>query len=571
MRWVEPKSLPEIEIQHLVEEIGIHPIIARLLLLRGIHNYEEAKAFFNPDIRLLHDPMLMKDMGKALPTILNAIEAGQRIMIYGDYDVDGTTSVALLSLYLKEIGADILTYVPDRYSEGYGISLQGIDYAKSEKVKLIIAIDCGIRAIEQVEYAKQLGIDFIICDHHLPAQQLPKARAILNPKQTSCSYPYKELCACGVGFKLIQAIHARLHKNFEELYSYLDLVAIATAADIVPLTGENRILVAQGLKVLNRSKKRTGIQAILDHIDFKDKALNLSDLVYKIAPRINAAGRMKHAHHAVDLLVEQDIKTAKTIASDIENFNSNRRKIDTSITEEALTQIKQEQNLTQNTTVVYHEDWHHGVLGIVASRLIEVHYRPTIVFGKREGLLTASARSVKGYNIYEALNQCAHLLEKFGGHKYAAGLSMLPENFEIFKNSFEKTVSKSLPDECKQPIISIDAEINLKELIPHQKATFPKLYRIINRMRPFGPKNPNPVFITKNVSDQGSRKVGQDRKHLRIQINDSSTNQVFTGIGFNLADKFDQIDKSNFEIVYRLDENHWNGVRSLQLQLIDLR
>src|SRR5699024_798656 len=287
----------------------------------------------------------------------------------------------------------------------------------------------------------------------------PKARAILNPKQTSCSYPYKELCACGVGFKLIQAIHARLHKNFEELYSYLDLVAIATAADIVPLTGENRILVAQGLKVLNRSKKRTGIQAILDHIDFKDKALNLSDLVYKIAPRINAAGRMKHAHHAVDLLVEQDIKTAKTIASDIENFNSNRRKIDTSITEEALTQIKQEQNLTQNTTVVYHEDWHHGVLGIVASRLIEVHYRPTIVFGKREGLLTASARSVKGYNIYEALNQCAHLLEKFGGHKYAAGLSMLPENFEIFKNTFEKTVSKSLPDECKQPIISIDAEI----------------------------------------------------------------------------------------------------------------
>src|SRR5699024_8544874 len=398
MRWVEPKSLPEIEIQHLVEEIGIHPIIARLLLLRGIHNYEEAKAFFNPDIRLLHDPMLMKDMGKALPTILNAIEAGQRIMIYGDYDVDGTTSVALLSLYLKEIGADILTYVPDRYSEGYGISLQGIDYAKSEKVKLIIAIDCGIRAIEQVEYAKQLGIDFIICDHHLPAQQLPKARAILNPKQTSCSYPYKELCACGVGFKLIQAIHARLHKNFEELYSYLDLVAIATAADIVPLTGENRILAAQGLKVLNRSKKRIGIQAILDHIDFKDKALNLSDLVYKIATRINAAGRMKHVHHAVDLFVKQDIKTAKTIASDIENFNSNRRKIDTSITEEALTQIKQEQNLTQNTTVVYHEDWHHGVLGIVASRLIEVHYRPTIVFGKREGLLTASARSVKGYN-----------------------------------------------------------------------------------------------------------------------------------------------------------------------------
>ena len=572
MRWNKPISFPEENIQLLIDEIGIDRTTATLLLQRGITDFDQAKEFFNPDISSLHDPYLMKDMDKAIKTIFQAIQNKERIMVYGDYDVDGTTSVALLFLYLKRIGGDLLTYVPDRYTEGYGISIQGIDHAKDKGVSLIIAIDCGIRAVEQVAYAKELGIDFIICDHHLPGEEIPQARAILNPKQTDCSYPYKELCACGVGFKLIQAMHGKNEGKLEDLIPYLDLVAIATGADIVPVTGENRILVAAGLKQLNENPKRIGIDAILKISNNSNPRLTLSDLVFKIAPRINAAGRMKHAHHSVELLIEDDTDKARIIAEEIEDYNKNRRKEDSSITIKALEQIEQKKETEKCTTVVYGESWHRGVLGIVASRLIEVHHRPTIVFGKGDGLLTASARSVKGFNIYDALNECAHLLEKFGGHKYAAGLSILPENYHDFKKTFEEIVKNTISPECLEPEIQIDVKITLSELLPeNNKIAFPKLYRIINRMRPFGPGNNNPVFLTEGVIDNGSRKVGEDGKHLRLSVYDATTEKTFVGIGFNLGHKLDKVNKSNFGIVYSLDENHWNGITSLQLMVKDVR
>lgn len=570
MRWKEPIPYSAEDLQ-LLTKVSKDPTIATLLLNRNIYSYEEANEFFNPDIKLLHDPYLMKDMAKAIKIILEALKNGERIMVYGDYDVDGTTSVTLLYTYLKSIGGDLLAYVPDRYSEGYGISIQGIDRAKEENISLIIAIDCGIRAVEQVAYAKELGIDFIICDHHLPGEVIPKAEAILNPKQSDCPYPFKELCACGVGFKLIQAIHAKNGRDFNDLFPYLDLVAIATAADLVPIVDENRILSAIGLKVLNNYPKRVGIEAILEACKLLNQEINNTDLGFKIGPRINAAGRMKHAIHSVELLIEEDKEIAQTIALAIEDYNQERRTADGGITKEALIKIEKENEIENSTTVVYDASWHRGVLGIVASRLIETHYRPTIVFGKGEGYLTASARSVKGFNIFDAINECAPLLEKFGGHKYAAGLSLLPENYEAFKTKFEEVVKNSITPESLQPELLIEAEIPLKELLPDGNGDFPKLYRIIHRMRPFGPGNKSPVFITKGVIDKGSRKIGGEEKHLRLSISDKSTNWTFTGIGFNLGHKLDEIDKENFDIVYSLDENHWNGNTSLQLMIKDIR
>lgn len=570
MRWKEPIPYSEEDIQRLAE-VSKDPTIATLLLNRGVYSFEEANEFFVPNIRLLHDPYLMKDMAKAIKIISEALQNDERIMVYGDYDVDGTTSVTLLYTYLKSIGGDLLAYVPDRYTEGYGISIQGIDRAKEEGISLIIAIDCGIRAVEQVAYAKELGIDFIICDHHLPGEVIPSAEAILNPKQSDCPYPYKELCACGVGFKLIQAMHTKKGGDFQDLYPYLDLVAIATAADLVPITGENRILSAIGLKVLNNYPKRVGIEAILEACKLVNQDINNSDLGFKIGPRINAAGRMKHAIHSVELLIEEDKNAAKAIAFAIETYNQERRTADGGITKEALIQIEEENEIENSATVVFDANWHRGVLGIVASRLIETHYRPTIVFGKGEGFLTASARSVKGFNIFDAINECAPLLERFGGHKYAAGLSLLPENYETFKKQFEEIVKNSIAPECLEPELIIEAEINLKDLLSEANGGFPKLYRIINRMRPFGPGNNSPVFITKGVIDKGSRKIGEDGKHLRLSIFDKSTNWTFTGIGFNLGHKLDLIDKSNFDVAYTLDENHWNGQVSLQLMIKDVR
>lgn len=571
MQWNEPSSLPEDSHFKSLVGIGFDSITARLLINRNIRTPEEAKQFFYPNINNLHDPYLMKDMGKAVDILSKAVEDKQRIMIFGDYDVDGTTSVALLYTYLKTLEADLLTYVPNRYTEGYGISIQGIDHAKQEGVSLIIAIDCGIRDIEQIKYAKEQGIDFIICDHHLPAEELPNALAILNPKQDDCNYPYKELCACAVGFKLIQAIHLNKGGKLEDLVAYLDLVAIATASDLVPLDGENRILAATGIKQLNNTKKRAGIQAILETSDLIGKKVNSSDLGFKIGPRINAAGRMQSAIHSVNLLIEENIEAARSIAENIETYNKDRRKENESIAKEALKQIQTQQEEDNSSTVVYDENWHRGVLGIVASKLIETHYRPTIVFGKADNMYTASARSVKGFNIYEALNECAELLEKFGGHKYAAGLSLKPKNYLAFKTKFEEIVKRTIKEECLIPKIDIEIELALSNLIPEQNANFPKIYRILRRMQPFGPGNNSPLFITKAAMDKGSRKVGQDQNHLSLCISDATTDKTFRGIGFNLGDKLDELNKESFDLVYSLGENHWNGNVNLQLMAKDVR
>lgn len=570
MQWNEPSPLLEDSNFKSLVSIGLDPITSRLLINRNIRTPEEAKAYFYPDISNLHDPHLMKDMHKAVDNILKALENKQRFMLFGDYDVDGTTSVALLYTYLKTLGGDLLTYVPNRYTEGYGVSIQGIDHAKANGVSLIIAIDCGIRDVEQVAYAKELGIDFIICDHHLPAEETPNALAILNPKQEDCNYPFKDLCACAVGFKLIQAIHTTKGGKLEDLIPYLDFVAIATASDLVSLEGENRILAATGLKQLNSPNKRIGIQAILE-TSALNKEISSTDLGFKIGPRINAAGRMESAIHSVNLLIEEDPAKAKAIAEDIEDYNKERRSENQSITKEALEQIIENKETENNTTVVFNENWHRGVLGIVASKLIETHYRPTIVFGKGEDMYTASARSVKGFNIYNAINECSELLEKFGGHKYAAGLSLLPQNYDAFKNKFEEIVKNSIKAECLIPKLDIELEVPLSDLVAEGNATLPKIYRIIKRMQPFGPGNQAPIFITKGVIDKGSKKIGKKEEHLRLCIYDNTTDKTFIGIGFNLAEKLKKINKDNFDVVYSLEENDWKGKVSLQLMIKDIR
>lgn len=571
IQWITTSDYAEDKLQELTSQ-GIDLLTAKLLLSRDINTFDKARAYFNPDIIKLHDPYLMKDMGKAIQLISQKIQDKKRIMIYGDYDVDGVTSVALLYTYIQSIGGNSITYIPDRYTEGYGLSLKGIDVAKDEQIDLIITIDCGIRAVEQIEYANSLDIDVIICDHHFAGEELPNAKAILNPKQENCPYPYKELCACAVGFKLIQAMQAHMGKPIEEIYSYLDLVAIATAADIVPITGENRILASAGLKRINNHKKRPGIKALLDIVKHKGQDLTLSDLMFKVAPRINAAGRMKLAIQAVRLLIESDLEQARSFANEIEAYNTDRKNKDAKITQEALEQIAENKEENRYTTVVYKEDWHPGVLGIVASRLIETHYKPSIVFGKGEEYLSASARSVKDFNIYNAINECSDLLVKFGGHKYAAGLSLLPENYDAFKERFEAIVKRDIKEEHRIPQLKIDAEIELKDLEQDSdKSPFPKLFRIIKRMQPFGPQNSKPVFASYNVTDQGCKLVGEDKSHLRIAVKDASTDKVYYGIGFGMADKFTKLNKKEFDIAYTLEENHFNGRVSLQLFIKDIR
>ncbi|WP_222983438.1 single-stranded-DNA-specific exonuclease RecJ [Flagellimonas meishanensis] len=562
MRWtIKPKPDPN-EIKKLSGELKVEPIIAHLLLQRGITNYSEAKRFFRPQLTELHDPFLMKDMQKAVTRIELAMANGENILVYGDYDVDGTTAVALMSSFLRERYPNVATYIPDRYAEGYGISINGIDFASDNDFSLIIALDCGIKAVQQIKYAKDKGIDFIICDHHRPGNILPDAVAVLDPKQDDCPYPYKELCGCGVGFKLIQALSTTWGGTLESVVPYLDLVATAIAADIVPITGENRILTHYGLKVIN-TDPRPGIKAILGQI--KKKAITVSDVVFILAPRINAAGRMKHAEHAVNLLTEVDDSTAQQFALEIEAFNAERRNLDQEITEEALKQIKDNQEEERYTSVVYNENWHKGVIGIVASRLTETHYRPTLVFTKSGDRLAASARSVKGFDIYNALEECADCLEQFGGHKYAAGLTMLEEQYLTFKQQFEKVVSSSIDPNLLKPDMSIDAKMDLNEITP-------KLMRILNQFAPFGPGNMTPVFMAEGVQDTGyARGVGEDEKHLKLSVYQKGS-PVFGGIGFNLGHKLNLVkNKSKFDVVFSLDENEWNGTVSLQLKLKDLR
>ncbi|WP_411766225.1 single-stranded-DNA-specific exonuclease RecJ [Winogradskyella sp. A3E31] len=562
MRWtLKPKPDPK-KLKALQQALGVDEVVATLLLQRGIEDYESAKTFFRPSFEDLHDPFLMKDMDLAVSRIEKAISDQEKILVYGDYDVDGTTSVALMSSYLKTKTNQVATYIPDRYDEGYGVSYKGIDFAHDNDFSLIIALDCGIKAVEKVKYAKEKGIDFIICDHHRPGDILPDAVAVLDPKRDDCEYPFKELCGCGVGFKLITALASNEGKKAEDLVEYLDLVATAIGADIVPIVDENRALSYFGLQVIN-SQPRPGMKAIIAEV--KKEELTITDVVFIIAPRINAAGRMKHGNHAVTLLTETDFNLAAQYAVDIDQYNTDRRETDKRITEEALLQIEKNNEQEGFTTVVYNENWHKGVIGIVASRLIETYYRPTLVFTKSGDKLAASARSVSGFDVYNALEQCSHLIEQFGGHKYAAGLTLSPENFDAFKAKFEAVVSETIDHKLLTPELKIDLEIELSQVDN-------KLMRIIHQFAPFGPGNMTPVFMSQNINDTGYGKcVGEDDKHLRFTATQKGS-QPIVAIGFGLGEKLDVIaNRKPFKAAYTIDENHWNGNVSLQLKLKDVK
>lgn len=561
MRWTL-KTTPNITtVQQLSKDLSIDNTLSKLLVQRGISTFEEAKKFFRPSLEELHDPFLLKDMDLAVSRIEKAIASNENILIYGDYDVDGTTSVSLVASYLKTITTSISTYIPDRYDEGYGISYQGIDFAADNNFSLIIALDCGIKAIDKVAYATKKKVDFIICDHHKPGHKIPEAVAVLNPKRVDCSYPYDELCGCGVGFKLVQALASKRGQTIEDLTQYLDLVAIAIAADIVPITGENRVLTYFGLQVIN-SNPRNGIKAIIQEVH--KKVLTITDVVFIIAPRINAAGRIKHGNAAVELLTESNFDQALEFAKAINQYNTERRVLDAQITIEALLQIEENKEKEQFTSVVFNETWHKGVIGIVASRLIETYYRPTLVFTKSGNKLAASARSVKGFDVYEALEQCSEFIEQFGGHKYAAGLTLDPEMYTAFKNKFEEVVKNTIDRELLIPEITIDASLELSDISP-------KFFRILQQMGPFGPQNMKPVFSTTSVRDNGYGKtVGADKSHLKLNIIYGADKKTYNAIGFGLGNKMKFI-QNNFDIAYSLDENEWNGRTSLQLLLKDIK
>ncbi|MCD8413763.1 single-stranded-DNA-specific exonuclease RecJ [Tenacibaculum dicentrarchi] len=561
MRWTLKKEPDLLKVNELAKELSIEKTLAKILVQRNIDTFDKARKFFRPSLDDLHDPFLMKDMHIAVQRIEKAIANNENILVFGDYDVDGTTAVSLLSSYLKTIHPKVATYIPDRYAEGYGVSYMGIDFADDNDFSLIIALDCGIKAIDKVAYASEKNIDFIICDHHKPGKEIPKAVAVLNPKQIDCFYPYDELCGCGVGFKLIQALGSKRNQTIDDLMPYLDLVATAIAADIVPMTGENRTLTYFGLQVIN-SKPRNGIKAIIEQLDKKE--LTITDVVFIIAPRINAAGRMKHGIHAVELLTEINFDSAVEFASEIEKFNADRKGLDKKITQEALLQIENNNETEKFTSVVFDENWHKGVIGIVASRLIETYYRPTLVFTKSGDKLAASARSVKGFDVYNALEQCAEFIEQFGGHKYAAGLTLVPEQYENFKNKFEEVVKNTIDKNLLIPEISIDAELDLSEISP-------KFFRIIQQMAPFGPLNLKPTFSTTAVRDNGfGKQVGADKTHLKLNIIYGADNRTYNSIGFSLGKKLPLI-QNEFDIAYALDENTWNGNTSIQLLLKDIK
>jgi single-stranded-DNA-specific exonuclease len=562
MRW-NPKSKPNPEKVHeLQSALQVDEIIASLLVQRGVETFDQAKTFFRPTLSDLHNPYLMKDMDKAVFRIEQAITNNENILIFGDYDVDGTTAVSLVSSYLRSYYPNVATYIPDRYAEGYGISYTGIDYAEDNAISLIIALDCGIKSIDHVAYANEKNIDFIICDHHRSGPILPDAVAILDPKRDDCSYPYDELCGCGVGFKLVQALAENRNQTIEDLIGYLDLVATAIAADIVPITGENRVLAKFGLEVIN-SNPRPGIKALIQQV--KKKVLTITDVVFIVAPRINAAGRIKHGNEAVALLTEYDLEQAEQFAAEIEQHNSDRKEIDKQITKEALLQIEENNEQTRFSTVVYQENWHKGVIGIVASRLVENYYRPTIVFTKSGEKLAASARSIKGFDIYNALEACAEHLDQFGGHMYAAGMTLSEENYENFKNAFENEVSKTIHPDVLTPEILYDAEIELSEINP-------KLIRVLKQFEPFGPENMTPLFLAKGLKDSGFAKtLGAEDEHLKTYVKQGHSDS-FGAIGFGLGKKLDEvIHKKKFDAIFSLEENEWKDTVTLQLQFRDIQ
>ena len=561
MKWVKIPEPKTESTKKLSTVLGVSDIISKLLIQRGINDFDNAKDYFRPLWSHLHDPFLMQDMQIAVDRIKESIEKKEKVMVLGDYDVDGTTSVSLMISYLNDKIIDLIPYIPNRYSEGYGVSERAIDYARSEGVKLIIALDCGIKAIDKVSYASSLGINFIICDHHMPGEILPDAIAVLDPKRTDCNYPFKDLCGCGIGLKFIQGINKHLGLSDTDLIIYFDLVAAAIAADLVPLVGENRTLMFFGLKQL-RENPRLGFKILIKNLK---RPINVSDLAFVIAPRINAAGRMDHGMNAVKLMTSKDQKVVLSIARTIEFFNTERKSTEERITKEALQQIRLEDIIKNNSTVVYHSSWHKGVIGIVASRLIEHYYRPTVVLTKAGEFIVGSVRSVYGFDVYKALEACKQNIIQFGGHKYAAGLTLKTEQLQTFKESFETYVSKNLSSEFKDSEIKYDLEVEFSDLNL-------KLFRIINQMRPFGPKNMNPVFATHCCKDSGSsRLVGNDKTHLRLDVLDSNQTH-FQGIGFGLGHMLKKIKETeSFSILYTLDENHFNGKVNLQLKLRDIK
>lgn len=561
MLWQAVSPPEDSKVQELVDQLNVPRELAYLLAQRGITDFDQAKEYFRPEWSQLHSPFLMQDMQQAVERIAKAIDRSEAVMVFGDYDVDGTTSVALVSSYLQNHLEVVVPYIPDRYKEGYGISIAGIDEAKARGISLIIALDCGIKAHEQVAYAKELGIDFIICDHHLPDATLPQAVAVLDPKRADCKYPYKEMCGCGIGFKLIQALQQHFGLGAADLNAYLDLVATAIAADIVPMTGENRLLSALGIERI-RQAPRAGFQFFLSNLK---KPVRVSDLVFVIAPRINAAGRMNQGISAVELLLAKNQEEALPLARSIEFFNTERRSTDERITKEALQQIELEEAKQNASTVVYHPSWHKGVIGIVASRLIENYYRPTVVLTKSEDVLAGSVRSVKGFDVYQALEACKDHMIQFGGHKYAAGLTLEETQLEEFKAAFEKAVQERILDSQKAPVMLYDTELTLDAITS-------KLYRILIQMAPFGPKNMKPVFVSHNCLDKGgSRLVGKDQDHLKLELVDPN-GTVIQGIGFGLGQHHSKVKQKNpFSILYTLDENEFNGSVSLQLLIKDIK
>jgi single-stranded-DNA-specific exonuclease RecJ len=565
-RWVIKERGDIVVVKQLASALGVSESLANLMVQRNITSPQEATAFFTPDLSYLHDPFMMKDMNIAVDRLSTAIKKNEKILVYGDYDVDGTTAVALVYSFLKEQYSNVEYYIPDRYKEGYGVSFQGVDFAVNNNCKLLITLDCGIKAVEKIKYAKSRGIDVIVCDHHYPGSEIPAAIAVLDPKQPGCSYPYKELSGCGVGFKLIHAYSRIQSIPFSSIANYLDLVAVSIASDIVPITGENRILAYFGLKQLNESP-RTGLKEIIREAEVT-RALSVEDIVFKIGPRINAAGRMEAGSKAVELLISNDIKLATGISKEISNFNTERRSIDRSITTEAMRMISEDQRtVNARTTVLYNPSWKKGVIGIVASRLIETYYRPTVILTESNGFATGSARSVQGYDLYQAIEACSDLLESFGGHMYAAGLTLRMENIRPFIDRFEQFVNSTITEDQLHPRVFIDTELSFDEINE-------EFFRIMSQFQPFGPENMSPIFVSRSVFDTGSgRMVGSSGEHLKLDLcQDTSSVKSIPAIAFNQADHFEYIKDGNpFDICYSIEMNEFRGNRNLQINIRDIR
>ena len=567
-RWVFKPKADQQDIHHLEQVLNIQPILAALLAQRGIKTYDQAKMFFRPSLDSLHDPFKMKDMNRAIERIEKAIQHHQRILIYGDYDVDGTTSVALVFSFLKKYYSNLDYYIPDRYEEGYGISYKGIEYAHEHNVSLIIALDCGIKASKKIEYANSRNIDFIICDHHTPEKQLPDAVAVLDPKRAGCNYTFKDLSACGVGFKMLQAFSQTNNIDFAELYPFLDLVAVSIASDIVPIIGENRILAHFGLKQLNKIPG-TRLKAIINMSGLGDKHnIEVEDVVFRIGPRINAAGRIESGRSAVDLLITDKEYKARQKAQKVNSCNDTRKNIDRHITQDALKMIASEPGFREKkSTVLYNSQWHKGVVGIVASRMIEIYYRPTIILTSSNGMATGSARSIPGFDIYNALESCNDLLENFGGHMYAAGLTLDIQNIPSFKRRFEDIVEQSIHEDQMVPHIEIDQQIQLNEITE-------KFFNILRQFQPFGPKNLPPIFVARNVRDDGTaRLVGSSKEHMKLSlIQENDPDLVFPAIAFQQANHYNDIHKGKpFDVCFSVEENIFRGKRNLQLNVKDIK